>query len=88
MRWKIEAFQSLNHTGFSREESGSETKIMLLLERLVARHLTDNEIIDSTLGAGTYFNINREKQPGKPVQLATTGNPYYVATEVRNASRP
>jgi hypothetical protein len=50
MRWKIEGFESAYPTGFSREESGSEAKIMLLLERLISRHLTDSEITDATLG--------------------------------------
>jgi hypothetical protein len=67
MRWEVEGFESGNPTGFSREESGSEAKITLLLERLVARHLTDNEITDATLGSGTHFHINRDKQPGKPI---------------------
>ncbi|MGC2140541.1 MAG: hypothetical protein WA620_03050, partial [Methylovirgula sp.] len=78
MHWKIEGFESENPTGFSREEAGSQAKITLLLERLVARHLTDDEITEATLGSGAHFHINRDKQPGKPILLMTTGNPYYV----------
>jgi hypothetical protein len=88
MRWTIEGFESGNPTGFSQEESGSEARVKLLLERLVARHLTDREITEATMGSsGAHFTIGREKQPGQPVRMTTTGNPYYVATEVRNAHR-
>lgn len=87
MRWNILGFESLNRTGFSREASGSEAKIRLLLERLVARHLTEDEITDATLGSGGPFHTNRDKQPGKPIYLMTTGNPYYVATEVKTSAR-
>ena len=55
-----------------------------VLERLAARHLTDDEIVDATLGkSGTHFDINRDKRRGEPRQLSTTGTDYhYVATEL------
>jgi hypothetical protein len=89
MKWKIEGFESGNSTGFLREESGSQARIILLLERLAARHLTADEITDATLGSsGAHFSINRDKQKGRPIQLTTTGNPFYLAAEVRHADRP
>lgn len=85
-RWTIEGFQSDKATGFSRKETATEREITLLLQRLAARHLTDDEITDATLRSSTYFEINREKHPGKPMQFSTTGTDhYYVAIEVRDA---
>jgi hypothetical protein len=84
MKWKIEGFESGNPTGFLREKSGSKALIILLLERLAALHLTADEITDATLGSpGAHFSINSHKQKGRPIQLMTTGNPFYVATEVK-----
>jgi len=88
MRWKIQGYESGNPTSFSREESASEATIELLLERLIARNLTDDEITDATLRHTAHFTVNRDKQRGKPLQLMTTGNPYYVAIEVISAPRP
>ena len=87
MRWKIEGFDSDVPTGFSREESGSEATVKLLLERLVARHLAADEIVDATIGSAKLLFVNRDKREGEPIQLMTVGNPYYVAVEVRNAKR-
>jgi hypothetical protein len=87
MRWKIEGFQSGKPTGFWREVMGCEARIKLLLERLVARHVTDSEIADATMGSSEHFSINTEKHLGRPIQMATTGNPYYMAIEVRGADR-
>ena len=87
-KWTIEGFQSGNPTGFSREETGTEKAITLLLERLAASQLTDDEITDATLGSRAGLEINREKRPGKPMRLMTTGTDYfYVATEIKNATR-
>lgn len=87
MRWKIAGYDSGNPTGFLREETCGEATIKALLERLAARRLTADEITDATLGAATFFSINREKRYEMPVQMMTVGNPYYVAIEVRNARR-
>jgi hypothetical protein len=81
-KWTIEGFQSLNPTGFSRQVSGSEQQIRSLLERLAARHLTDDEIADASLGSRTDFEIQRDKVLGQPVKLMTTGSDhFYVARE-------
>ena len=85
MRWKIEGFESDSPTEFTRQVLGSEAKVKILLQRLVARHLTADEIVHGTFVSGTFFSVNRDKRIGKPVQLMTTGNPYYVATEVRDS---
>jgi hypothetical protein len=86
MRWTIEGFQSAMPTGFSREESGTEQQITCLLKRLAARHLTDDEITDAISASSAHFEIIRDKRPGKPMQLSTTGTDHhYVATELRNS---
>jgi len=83
-RWRVEGFQSDKPTGFSREETAMEREIKLLLQRLAARHLTDDEITDATLGSASYFEINREKHRGEPTLLSTTGTDHhYLATEVK-----
>ena len=88
-KWTIEGFQSDAYTGFSRHVSGSEKRIRLLLERLAARHLTDDEITDATFGSRADLEIHRVKHIGQPTKLTTRGtNYYYVAREAINAQRP
>jgi hypothetical protein len=83
--WVIEGFRGESPTGFSRRETGSENRVELLLERLAARHLTDDEITEATLGARKDFEIHQDKRLGNPVILTTTGTDYYyVAKEVPN----
>ena len=44
----------------------TENQMTCVLERLAARHLTDDEIVDATLGkSGTHFDINRDKRRGE-----------------------
>jgi hypothetical protein len=83
--WVIEGFRGLSSTGFSQRRTGSENRVKLLLERLAARHLTDNEITEATLGSGTDFEIQRDKRLGNPVMFTTNGTDYhYVAKQVIN----
>jgi hypothetical protein len=82
-RWLIEGFQGDHSTGFSQEVAGHENRIMLLLERLAARHLTDNEIVEATFGSRKDLEIRRDKRPGEPTMLMTTDTDHhYVAREV------
>ena len=68
--------------------SGSENRVKLLLERLAARHLTDDEITDATFGSRTDLEIHRAKHFGQPTVLTTCGTDYYyVAREATNAPR-
>jgi len=82
-KWLIEAFQG-GHPTFSLEVAGHENRVTRLLERLAARHLTDNEIIDATFGSRKDLEIQRDKRLGVPTMLMTTGTDHhYVAREVR-----
>jgi hypothetical protein len=83
-KWLMEGFQGSYPTGFSREVAGHESRVTLLLERLAARHLTDNEIFDATFGSRRDLEIHRDKRLGEPTMLMTTGTDHhYVAREVR-----
>jgi hypothetical protein len=83
--WVIEGFRGESPTGFSRRETGSENRVKLLLERFAARHLTDDEITEATLGSRKYCEIHRNKRLGNTVILTTTGTDYYyVAKELPN----
>ena len=87
-KWAIEGFRSGNPTGFSREVDGAESRVKLLLERLAARHLTDDEITDATCGSRTDLKVHKDKQPGKPMVLMTTGSDHhYVARQTDYAAR-
>jgi hypothetical protein len=87
-KWLIEGFQGGHPTGFSREVAGQEKRVTLLLERLAARHLTDDEIIDATFGSREDLEIHRDKRLGQPTILTTTGTDHhYVASEVVDQSR-
>ncbi|MBR0695144.1 hypothetical protein [Bradyrhizobium lablabi] len=83
-KWLIEGFQGGDPTGLSLEVTGHESRVILLLERLAARHLTDNEIVDATFGARTDLEIHRDKRLGEPTMLMTAGSDHhYVARMVR-----
>jgi hypothetical protein len=84
-KWRIDGHRGLVPTGFSREVVATENQIECVFERLAARHLTEDEIVDATLGSGTHFEIIRDKRPGKPMQLSTRGTGHhYVAVELRD----
>ena len=83
-KWLIEGFQGGHFTGLSQEVTGHDSRVTLLLERLAARHLTDNEIIEATFGSRKDLEIHRDKRLGEPTMLMTTGSDHhYVAREVR-----
>lgn len=88
-KWTIEGFQGDNPTGFSRQVTGSEERVKLLLERLAARHLNDDEITEATFGKRKDLDVHRDKRFGQPLTLMTTGSDHhYVARiEVTNAHR-
>jgi hypothetical protein len=87
--WRIRGYRSTSETGFDRIVGATEERVRRLLERLTARHLTEDEITDATIGSFGYFEINREKRgPKEPMQLSTTGTDHhYVAVEISDASR-
>jgi hypothetical protein len=47
-KWIIEGFRGGSPTGLSRRTTGAENQVRVLLQRLAARHLTDEEVIDAT----------------------------------------
>lgn len=71
-KWQIQGFEGGSEIDLDEVVTGSPKQIRTVLERLVARHLTDREIIDD-LQSGAHFNIHRDRRPGKPMQLSTTG---------------
>jgi hypothetical protein len=83
-KWTIEGFQGRYPTGFSQEVDGPEKRVTLLLERLAARHLTENEILEATFWSRKDLEIHRDKRLAEPTMLMTTGSDHhYVAREVR-----
>jgi hypothetical protein len=83
-KWLIEGFRSGDPTDFSREVTGHEKRVMLLLERLAARHLSDNEIVEATFGSRKDLEIHRDKRLGEPTMLMTAGSDHhYLARLVR-----
>ena len=89
-KWTIEGFRGDNPTGFSRQVTGSEERVKLLLERLAARHLNDDEITDATFGKREDLDIHTDKRLGEPLTLMTIGSDqHYVATmeTMRSVSR-
>jgi hypothetical protein len=72
------------------ELTGSEERVKLLLERLAARHLNDDEITDATFGKRKDLDIHTDKRLGEPLTLMTIGSDqHYVATmeTMRSVSR-
>lgn len=63
----------------------SESQAVIMLQRLAARHLSDDEVVGSSLKRGSagcrnHLEINRDKRRGRPLILSTTGtNVHYVA---------
>jgi hypothetical protein len=81
-KWRITAFDGASEIDSDQVVSGSETDICVLLKRLIAHHLTVQEIIAS-VGSDARFTINRDKRRGEAVQLSTTGTDHhYVAVEI------
>ena len=58
-RWRIEGFRGDTET-LSRHVTGAEKKVRVLLERLAARHLTEDEVIEATLGSRNDLLITKD----------------------------
>lgn len=79
-KWRIKGMRGVDETGFDREVTGGEQQVRLLLERLACRHLTDDEITDTTLGRRNDLRIEW-MTGGKSKSLMTWGSDYhYIAT--------
>jgi hypothetical protein len=80
MVWHIEGWDSTKLI-FERDVPGnmSEGEIETILQRLVARHLTPDEIVDASLRKNAHNRsslLDRIGQ-GRPIHFGE--NPYYVA---------
>ena len=84
--WKIEGWDSYNKT-FEKvlpKGSLSESQIVVLLQRLLARHLDEEEIVSSSLRRKAHgYTAHLEPQFGRGARRPTItvgDNPYYVAS--------
>ena len=79
-KWIIEGFRGGSPTGLSRQITGAENQVRVLLQRLAARHLTDEEVIDATFGTRHDLEITTNSN-SKLYSLMTTGTDcHYIAT--------
>ncbi len=81
-RWVIEGYSGSAATGFVQHVTCSESKVKLLLERLAARHLSEEEVVATTLGNGDEFQIRRDPRPGAYVLMTTGSDYFYLARMV------
>jgi hypothetical protein len=79
-KWIIEGFRGGNPTGLSRQLTGGENQVRVLLQRLAARHLTDEEVIDATFG--TRHDLEISNNSGSKLYSLMTNGPdcHYIAT--------
>jgi len=79
-KWIIEGFRGGSRTGLSRQLTGGENQVRVLLQRLAARHLTDEEVIDATFGTRHDLEI-ANNLASKLYSLKTNGTDcHYIAT--------
>ena len=85
--WKIEGFWSDTKT-FERvlpAGSRSEKQIVVLLQRLAARHLDEDEIVSSSLRRNApqyarFLETHTDSVHGHRYTIMTWDNPYYSAS--------
>jgi hypothetical protein len=79
-KWIIEGFRGGSPTGLSRQLTGAENQVRVLLQRLAARHLTDEEVVDATFGTRHDLEISNDAG-SKLYSLKTMGTDcHYTAT--------
>ena len=79
---EVEGFRGDEPTGFvSQVSSRGEARVRILLERLIARHLTDEEIVDATFGSRNDFEIRKDPGSRRPT-LMTTGTDFHYAASI------
>lgn len=79
-KWIVEGFRDGSPNGLSRQLTGGETQVRVLLQRLAARHLTDDEVVDATFGTRHDLEISNDTG-SKLYSLMTNGtNCRYTAT--------
>ena len=81
MEWRIRGYDGATETLnvdmpfqlLSRDNAAQ------LLRLLVASHLTEQDIIEATLGTNRLLEIRSDDVEGKPLMLMAGQNPLYVA---------
>jgi hypothetical protein len=64
--WRVEGFRGDNPTGLSRQITGGAKQVRVLLERLAARHLTEDEVIEATFGNRHDLAIHHDSRAHGP----------------------
>lgn len=87
-QWIIAGHDGLDEIFSQSVGDLSEPEVATLLQRLASRHLTENEIISSSLrkgwkGYAPLLEIERSR--GKPFALMTTGTDFHYTARYRNA---
>ncbi len=86
MRWKIAGCDGSSQTMADTFFVHSQKQVTALLQRLVARHLTEREIINACLRKGSA-DYSAELEPSirndKRLIISVGTNPNYVATICR-----
>jgi hypothetical protein len=77
--WNIEGFKGRSPTGFARQVTLSDVEMRALLERLVARHLTDDEVTDAILGKRRDLELRAEFRAERYTLIAAGSDHQYVA---------
>lgn len=57
----------------------SESEVLEILKRLVARHLTSEEIVDSSLRRGRQNRLQLLDRIGSGLPIQVGENPYFIA---------
>jgi hypothetical protein len=79
--WRVEGFRGDKPTGMSRQITAGEKQIRVLLERLAARHLTEDEVIEATFGNRSDLHIHQDSG-ARRLTLMTTGADYHWVASV------
>jgi hypothetical protein len=80
-KWRVEGYDGSDPTEYSRQVVATEVQLTTLLEPLAAKHLSEDEITEATLGGRTDLRVHRDKQRGRPVTLTIGWGLHYVAIE-------
>jgi hypothetical protein len=79
-KWIIEGFRGGSPSGLSRQITGGENQVVVLLQRLAARHLTDDEIIDATFGTRHDLEVLKNTDSKLYSLMTNSTDWHYVAT--------
>jgi hypothetical protein len=78
--WRVEGFRGDKPTGMSCQITGGEKQIRVLLERLAARHLTEDEVIEATFGNRSDLHIHQDSGARRFTLMTTGADYHYVAS--------